>query len=239
MRRPRAFSLLELLVAIALGAALLGALFSFFWQLLRVREELTLSAAQHREASLVVDRLERELMTVITADPTAGTGVRGDATSVELLSRGVAARLVARDSRAGFGNVQGCAVRFDAERSRLVIAGGDAGATIDPSELTCAVEAFQLRYHDGTAWRETFDSAATGHLPLAVEIAIWFGDADDSAGVAGENSSDDLRSSTVRDPELDDVGSTGEEPQRPPDRFRVVAVVDGGPAEDEEGDDAQ
>ena len=49
-RTRRAFSLMELLVAIALVLALLGALFAFFWDMLSTREQvLEATSRQRRE----------------------------------------------------------------------------------------------------------------------------------------------------------------------------------------------
>ncbi len=107
----------------------------------------------------------------------------------------------------------------------------DAG----PRELRLGrIGTVRFRYYDGREWRDSFDSAALGQLPVAVEIRLWLGAPDapdpglepDPASLAATVESaevDDGMKDRVPRPSLDPA--TG---ARLPDRVRVIAVPDGG-----------
>ncbi len=98
----------------------------------------------------------------------------------------------------------------------------------------------RFRYHDGSGWRDSFDSLAADRLPVAVEVAVWFDpwpgirpppDPGDSLRpqrltFAADDAFDERAFARESDLELFD------EPM--PDRIRVIAVLDPlGPGEDE------
>ena len=41
--------------------------------------------------------------------------------------------------------------------------------------LAAGIARVRLRYRHGEEWADEFDSSAQGHVPSAVEIAVWFG----------------------------------------------------------------
>jgi hypothetical protein len=104
------------------------------------------------------------------------------------------------------------------------------------------VQALRLRYYDGEKWRDSFDSLSEGALPVAIEVALWFGDAGagqsagPSVGASPPVAKGRARSGT---PESDKgSGSAGDGdssantpkaplPSREPDRLRVIVVPDG------------
>ena len=89
----RGFSLLEVMIAIALTAALIGSMFAFLWDTLETRERMATHTTRRRSATTVIDRLERDLTMVVASDPDAGVGVEGTESSLRLLVRSVPARL--------------------------------------------------------------------------------------------------------------------------------------------------
>ncbi len=84
-----------------------------------------------------------------------------------------------------------------------------------------------MRYVDGKEWKQSFDSVGAGALPVAVEVAVWFGapKADPGAakpatrGGAVEKSEDDGAARQETD--------AATVPSREPDRLRVIVVPDG------------
>ena len=92
-RRPRGFTLLEVLIAIALVGVLLGSMFAFMHELLQSRSRAMQYTARQLAAATLIDRIESDLAVCIVGDATLGAGIRGDDTQLSILSRGVAAHL--------------------------------------------------------------------------------------------------------------------------------------------------
>ena len=96
--RRRGLTLLEVLIAIALVALLLGSLFAFFWDMLSIRGHVVAETDRARAVSILVESVERDLMTTVVGDGLVGAGVKGDEAGLTMLSRAVPARLAGRDA---------------------------------------------------------------------------------------------------------------------------------------------
>ena len=108
------------------------------------------------------------------------------------------------------------------------------------------------RYSDGTTWRDSFDSGSSGALPVAIEVAVWFGDPSVATGggtttkspaAAGGPASTTKQSGSAQDQASTPGDAAGDAmsgspqgslssgspplPQREPDRLRVIVVPDG------------
>jgi prepilin-type N-terminal cleavage/methylation domain-containing protein len=254
--RRRGFSLLEVLVAIALIIALLGAMFSFLWDVLSARARILDETGRRRAAATLLERLERDLMTSLVGDRVSGGGVYGRETSLRLLSRSVPARLAVDDPTRAFADLELTEYRFRqnaVEARRSVVTPGDRRPARGPFEpLGGPIHEVRFRYHDGTAWRSSFDSLRADRLPAAVEIAIWFDDPEPDDGFGDPGLDDDLEDPfgeeedpfAMRfdepglddgdDPALDDELPFGRDDGPPPDRLRVIIVPDPAGADDEE-----
>lgn len=212
-RRGRAFTLMEVLLAVALAAGLAGAVMSFAWSLLDRRAALVEHGRRARGASLVLDRIERDLVGAMVAARGGEAGVRGTGTGLRVLSRGVWLGGQGDDRAA---DLQGSEIRFDAAAGRIVgrrWAGAEASGE---EESVCeGVRRLRLRYLVGREWAEAFDSAQAGMLPAAVEVALWFGEPEGDGTQPGEGEAEAMMG-TVR----------GAMPE--PDRVRVIAVPDAG-----------
>ncbi|MHC4304305.1 MAG: type II secretion system protein [Planctomycetota bacterium] len=138
--KRRAFSLLEVLVAIGLVIALFGSMFAFMFDTLSARRRALGHAGKQRAATTLIERAELDLMSCVVGDRVNGAGVDGDK------------QIEARRLPAG--------------------ARGTDGTPFAP--LGGSVYKVRFRYHDSTAWRDSFDSLLQGTLPAAVEIAVWF-----------------------------------------------------------------
>ncbi len=202
MPRRLGFTLIEVLVAIALMLALSAGLFSYVWNLISRRDRLVEVAAQQAAAGALFEELERDLATTFAVDASGSAGVKGDSASLAVRCRGVAGVGGRGEPIARLDDLLGGEVKFE-EGSLSARRLGDGEGTFEV--VTSGVQLLRLRYFDGRAWLESFDSAATGTLPVAVEAALWFGEVPE-----GEN---ELEAET--------------EVRRAPDRLRVIVVPDG------------
>src|SRR5262245_22299472 len=176
----RAFTLLEVLIAIALILVLVGAMFGFLFDMLNSRAAALDHVRQQDAANAVVKQLDVDLMTCIVGDAESGSGVKGDQTNLRLLSRGVAASLAAHGANDPdvLGDLQFTEYRFDAAAHRI---SGGRGAARSPAgesstelvPLEGTIYKLRFRYHDGNQWQSEFDSLKAGRLPQAVEAALW------------------------------------------------------------------
>jgi prepilin-type N-terminal cleavage/methylation domain-containing protein len=239
----RGFSLIELLVAIGLIIAMLGALFAFTWDVLATRQQIVAWTARQRSATVIIEHVERDLMTCVAGDTSDGAGVRGDNESLSVLARQVPAARAARRGRPGAGSPLA-----DIERTTYAFSGGAlsverggverGGADRQREVLAGSIAKVRFRYHDGSSWKDSFDSLRADALPRAVEVAIWFnawpGDATAQELRDEEAFQDALLERSTFDPRGgfderaavngDDIAR--EEPR--PDRVRVIAIPDAG-----------
>ncbi len=245
--RHRGFTLLEVLIATGLILALFGSMFTFLFDLLSARERALDHAAKQLAATTLIERVEADLMSCLVGDDVRGAGIEGNSTHLKILTRSVAGSLARRGGNdpAVFGDLQSAEYRFDDPSGHIEIA---RGPNPDPTETAGTFTAVggpvflvRFRYHDGSGWRESFDSLAADRLPVAVEVAVWFDpwpgvrrppDLGDSAQrperltFDADDAFDERAFARDSDLELFD------EPM--PDRIRVIAVLDPlGPGEDD------
>ncbi|MHC4415609.1 MAG: hypothetical protein ACYS0G_10025 [Planctomycetota bacterium] len=247
-RRPaplRAFSLLEVLIAIALVLALVGSMFAFLFDMLSSRARALDYGAKQLAATTLIERAEADLMSCLVGDSVSGSGVEGDQTRLRILTRGVPAPLAERgvEDPAVLGDLQVAEYRFNDETARIEArraAVGDPDADASSfAPVGGQVHRIRFRYHDGTGWRESFDALAADRLPVAVEIAVWFDPplfAEQAPEAPGAMGGSDLPERLTYDAsggfdertfaERSDL-DLFDEPR--PDRFRVIAVPDAAP----------
>ncbi len=250
IRRRRAFSLIETMVAVTILMALTGVIFTFLQDLLATREQATRVAASQRAASTLIDRLERDLFHAIAGDSVHGPGVEGAGRRLSILTRSTPVRFAnqgAADPRP-FADLERAEYRdgrdgFTARRT--VLADDPAGrpdrARFEP--LGGDLPRVRFRYYDGSSWRDSFDSSAADAFPQAVEVSIWFNpwpgeeeDPEDEFGFEDEAFDEDAaldEMMTLDDlgfDDGDDFGDGGfaddEDLGPPPDRRRLIIIPD-------------
>ncbi len=205
MTRGRAgFTLIEVMLALALIGLLASAMMSFLWSLSDRQAWLGRAVAQAQATDALFDRLEGDLLGAIAGDARLGGGFQGGAARLRLLSRGVDL------ADGGAGDLQESVYHFLGEslslsRRPLGVSGDDAAA--EPYPLLSRLSRVRFRYFDGRTWKLDFDSAAAGRFPAAIEVCVW------RAG---------------RAPAVEGASGDGSEAAWPePDRSRVIVVPDG------------
>ncbi|MEQ8770634.1 MAG: prepilin-type N-terminal cleavage/methylation domain-containing protein [Phycisphaerales bacterium] len=196
----RAFTIIEVLAALAL-LAILVTLIVGSMNTMRVRADWVRDrAARHREVSIAIDRLATALTTTMVDAATVGVGVKGDASQIAVLSR------TRSLDPAASGDIARFELRADAEARTIRGAWAPVFGEAGPGQHELGSGAItRFRYHDGDAWRGAFDSSQSGSLPVAVEISVWF-----------QNAEADASEET----------SERQFPAREPDRRRVIAIAD-------------
>lgn len=236
----RAFTIAEVLIALALIAAVGAAAMTLLWGVADHRERIGSTAMASRGCGDLLERIESDLLGAVAGDARVGAGVRGDATSLTILCRGVTGLA---SISAVSGDLVGASYTLAGDRveMRRWVVGGAAGGASEPSvPLAEGVGALRLRYFDGSTWLDSFDSAQVGKLPVAIEASIWLGPRpeagagdeapmspappDDSLAAESSEFSEDL-------PPLDEggglVAASLEEELGPPTRQRIMIVPDG------------
>jgi prepilin-type N-terminal cleavage/methylation domain-containing protein len=212
MSTRRGFSLLEMMLALALVAMLSGGIFGFLWNLMDRRDRLLAMTAEAQSAGALFELLEADISCAIAGDPVRGAGISGDSQSLRVLSRRVWAPVSLAERPAAAGDLQRSEYTFDGGegviRLRRQPEPSPAGTSGSSDVLGRRVQAVRFRYFDGRMWVNEFDTLKRTDLPVAIELAVWFG-APAPAGADG------------------DAAEVPEVPQRSPDRLRIIAVADG------------
>jgi type II secretion system protein J len=192
--RNSGFSLLELVLAMTMAAMLALTLYTAMNVTIRARRSAALAVEPTRAAVVVCDLLRQDLESVpppvgILAGPFIGThqaGANGaDADGVQFCTIGADAGTPDDAQLAeGIRRVE-LLVRTDVSPPALVRrVTRNLLASTEPhveEEILCRdVRSFSLRYYDGYAWQESWDSTTLGDvLPIAVGITLEIGgDAD-------------------------------------------------------------
>lgn len=228
--RGRGFTLVEVLVALGLVVALAAGMYGFVTSMHTRQARISEETSRSGGVSAFFDQLESDLLTCVARDARLGGGVRGNADSLTVVSRGVGV-----SSDAALTDARATEYRFAGGMimaSRRESSGGGQGQPICPG-----VEKLRFRYYDGTSWRDSFDSAQAGTLPVAIEAAVWFvgnGPATD------ESRAESPSSATAKNEDSTAVGpdeiekfepESFEDPEeaaaRPADRVRLIVVPDG------------
>ena len=236
--KRRAFTLLEVLIAIALALILGATMFVFLQDMLATRGRTLEHAARQRAAATLIERVEGDLAACLVGDSRNGSGIAGDATHLRILTRGVMTHLASRgmDDPAALGDLHAVEYQFNAGNHSLEARKHLAGEASEFAALGGDIAHIRFRYLDGRQWQTSFDSVAANRLPAAVEVCIWFnpwpGDASRAASPDTGSSTQPTESGANFD-ESEFAALSESESFRPPppDRRRVIVIPDGGEEE--------
>lgn len=248
MMKRRAFTLLEVVLALSLAILLLGSSMTFLWELADRRATLARGSRDLHAGAILIERLESDLSAGLVGDPGIGAGIVGTANKLRLLTRGVwlAPEQGGASGGEGEGDLQATEYEFDPTAGRItgrrsvVKPGGGGGASGAMEVISDRVERVRFRYFDGKEWVESFDSLTKGELPVAIEVAVWFAalkhetapPMQDAAAVApkpkpGVEGSESAEAGDENSASVDMEDGASERRWPAPDRLRVIIVPDG------------
>ena len=219
----RAFSLLEVMVALGIVGMLAASVFAFVLDLLQGRESLSDASRDAIAAAVIIERLEGDLLVgVVGVGDQAG--IRGDDKGIAIIGRSV--KLPAGSDDRVIGDMVESEIRFD--EGRGLLEGRRGGASFE--QISDRVRFCRFRYFDGRRWVSSFDSRSAGSLPVAIEIAAWFGSLEERDTLE-PSMEDPPEESMLSEGFLDGAPLMEEEalsvPSREPDLLRVMLVPDG------------
>lgn len=204
MRPGRSFTLVEMLIALALVVALVFVLLPATNRI--VSSTAGASDRGHTMAQVAVlwDVVDRSLLTAVAQDSSGAPGVVGGSSSLRMTSCGVS--LVPRDA-ARPDDLQTIEIVFDAGAITL----GDGEGV--RRTLLPRVEACRFEFNSGEGWSD--DHGGELGLPRAVAVSIWL-------------RNDEARDQVLAEPSADGFGAERGTSERAPDWRRVFAVFDPG-----------
>ena len=196
--QPRAFTLLEMILAMAMVAMLSGALYMSLTTAFKARDSAQAAVAPMRTATVAMDLVRQDLESVPAPGPAedpvalagpfigyAQAGGQGGAMNSNLTFCSIGRDLIVnpialaqpQPHAEGIRRIE-LGVRTDATPPALVrrvYRNLLSQATAEPEEeILCRnVRSFMIRYYDGTAWQPEWDSTLMGDtLPAAIEITL-------------------------------------------------------------------
>jgi len=195
----KGFTLVEVLVALLILALLSGAVYQFMASISEDRARIETVANRNIGATRLLTLIESDLLTCVAVADDGSSGIKGDASSLRIARRAVK---ISVGSAANFSDATMTEYRFN-KSARTLVASRDGSAA---DELVTDISSVRFRFFHEGEWVSSFDSSATGAVPAAVEVAVWFTGADDDA----EDPDADVR-------------------LPPPDRIRVIGIHDAVP----------
>ncbi|MDB6021586.1 MAG: hypothetical protein JWQ04_1443 [Pedosphaera sp.] len=182
-----AFTLIELLIAVAISAIVLASISTLFFSALHLRER----AAEAAEQTLPVDRaiaiMKQDLTGImppgVLAGPMGSDAVAIGMTTPPALEIYTASGVINADLP--WGDLQKIDYSLQNPTNRSNFAGRDLirGVTRnllastpmppEPQSLLQDVQNLQFSYYDGTNWNDTW-STAQSNIPIAIKVSIDF-----------------------------------------------------------------
>lgn len=200
--RSRAFTLLEVMLALSLSLLLAWSIMAIVTNLSDRRDRVVRLASTQEQAGTLFDLLERDLLCCVAARPDGAAGLFGSSSSITITSRWAQVRPAGSPD----GGTPSSTYRFDAATGRILLRREPAG---EPEETAVEhVERFALRYYDGQTWHTDFNSAGSGRLPAAVEVALWFLPTSTQAAVEPSGAPERLPDRVRQIPIPDNAGSS-------------------------------
>ena len=169
--RVRGFTILEVMLSLAILIALLVVMSNVVGGVAKSRQRTSEQSARNQGVTAAFEQLAAALDTCVASDGAMGSGIRGDLTSLRLVTSRVPARRLEPESNAGSPLADRDVIEFQIDGRDLVLWDRDLQR---PSILVEDVTAVRFRYHDGENWLDNWDSSVRG-LPRAVELAVWTG----------------------------------------------------------------
>lgn len=181
MKRSAGFTLVEVLVALAVTSIVLGVVYGIVASISTAKKALDQDAAGFHQARVLFGRMSREIRSAYFVGGNSDTLFRGGLDDnrnffLELTTTVTSPTL---PLAAGISRVR-YELRTDPDlaptllllvrQERALLPGGEAGEM--ESRLTSGVHVFRMRFFDGDAWQEEWDTAQRGNLPQMIELYL-------------------------------------------------------------------
>jgi type II secretory pathway component PulJ len=166
-KRRTAFTLIDVMIALALTLALLGAMAAFSSTAADAIARTDQKIARDMQVGRLFDLIESSLQTAVVSDARSGTsGLVCDGESLTITGRGVRPGLTT------------CTVRFNADTGVLEGKFGGPDGVFEPlaegiARVRCSVVPRVVAARADPV--ERFDSTSAGFLPAAVVVEVWYG----------------------------------------------------------------
>lgn len=167
----RAFSLFEVMLALALTGVLVTSIALFVSQLAIGRAFMHTHADREHAVSMVFDAIGDAIQTSIALGADGVSGVRGSALQVSVTSHTTRLqRALGAEPVAVFQPEDTLQVQFSPGAESISISRGEDKA----SRFSAGVFAMRFQFFDGDSWHEHWDTQSNGALPLAIACEAWF-----------------------------------------------------------------
>ncbi len=182
-----AFTLIELVIALAISAVVLVAINTLFFGAMKLRARVTEAAEQNLPIDHAMTVMKQDLINIVPPGTLAGP-MGTDATSVGMSQTPILEIYTASGSvsaDAPWGDVQKIDYTLQTPTNRVNYAGRDlvrgvtrnllaeVPPTPEPQTLLQNVQDLQFSYYDGTNWNNTW-STTLSNIPLAIKVMIDF-----------------------------------------------------------------
>jgi len=176
VKAERGFTLLELLVATAIGSVVIFALYMGFSSLLSGREAISGASERSREASRFVDSFSREVQSAYYSAGAGPSFFRGGLSTAGAPSSTMEFTSISYPSGGGASGDL-VAIRYSVGedgRSLVKEIWDPFGAGKDPVrvEVLGGVKGFDVSFYDGKSWSGAWDAGLENGLPEAVSVEV-------------------------------------------------------------------
>jgi len=227
-RGSKAFTLIEILIAILLIGAIGIATFSLFYRIVSIKEMLSQRTMVRADLDAMTREIERALVTSFASGN--GFVFKGTSQRIDVpcrIERLDALMATLSDSPSPPVASEGLfSMWYDASTQQILAStAGPAQRNPQGEALVRSVSAIRMRYRVGDLWEESFTPSQRQGLPKAVEVSIWLGNSDTSTqDLGGIDASE--RNGEPSEVEFDDMEIEGTMPTTPADVSFVVTVPD-------------
>lgn len=186
-RQPRAFTLLEMLIAIAIFAIVITAMSSVFYSALRLRNNATADLEAKLPVEQAVNVIRRDLAGLLPPggilssqlQTSATSGMNGQSGTAFYTSTGII------DSNTYWGDAQCVSYQLmtpvnagprPVGKDLVRVVSRNLLSTVQdqPSQqwLLSGVQNITFSYFDGSNWQDAWDSTTSSNLPTAIKVQI-------------------------------------------------------------------
>lgn len=192
---PAAFTLIEVIISVAISAIILASIGALFFSALRLRDRVMDVATQNLPMDRAVSIMKQDLMNIVPVGVLAGP-MGTDATMSPGMTTQPALELYTANGALmddqPWGDIEKIDYMLQMPTNKVNYSGRDLvrGVTRnllaintvvpEPQTLLKDVQNLQFSYYDGTNWSDTW-STALSNLPIAVKVTVDFNNAKGAA----------------------------------------------------------